>query len=182
MADIRIGARESGLISNGWGNPFLSNCDKIHGFPSSVTLIPASSRGATRTSDFLSRRSRGIDPHLEFRRGKRGSSSLVAGNSVFLSSGDGYLGKLLEFHKGCQVPFRVPRRNVCLLWKCCSVKGPHLACRAEFRGMLGVMVGTLGFLSSCMSTCWTTHVSSGKSGVPGRCKGQLGIPCASLHG
>ena len=41
--------------------------------------------------------SRAFDTHLDLRRGKRGSSSLVAGNSAFLSSRDGYLGKLLEF-------------------------------------------------------------------------------------
>ena len=28
---------------------------------------------------------------------------------MFLSSGDGYLLKLLEFHKACRGPFRVPR-------------------------------------------------------------------------
>ena len=58
-------------------------------------------------SAFLSRRCRAIDCHLELRRGKQGSSWLMAGNSAFLSSGDEYLVKLLEFHKACQVPFRV---------------------------------------------------------------------------
>ena len=66
--DIRISARESGLISSGWGNTWLSNCDKAPGFPSSVKEIPASSRGATGTSAFLSRRSRTIDPHLDLRQ------------------------------------------------------------------------------------------------------------------
>ena len=36
---------------------------------------------------------------------KRGSSKVVAGPSVFLSSGDGYVGELLELHQGCQGPF-----------------------------------------------------------------------------
>ena len=36
LADIRIGARKSGLISSGWGNQGLSNCDKVPGLPSSV--------------------------------------------------------------------------------------------------------------------------------------------------
>ena len=56
-------------------------------------------------SAFLSRSSRAIDPHLDVRRGKRGSSGLVVVNSAFLSSGDGYLGKILEFHEAFQVPF-----------------------------------------------------------------------------
>ena len=56
----------------------------------------------------------------------------MAGNSAFLSSGDGYLRKLLGFHKGFQVPFRDPRGNVGFLGKRCSVKGPHLTLRGEF--------------------------------------------------
>ena len=36
LADIRISARKSGLISSGWGNQWLSNCDKVPGLPSSV--------------------------------------------------------------------------------------------------------------------------------------------------
>ena len=59
----------------------------------------------------LSRQSRAIDPHLELRRGKRGSSYLVAGISAFLSSGDWYRWKLLEFCKACGGPFRVPRET-----------------------------------------------------------------------
>ena len=51
--------------------------------------------------------SRAIDTHLDLRRGKRGSSSLVAGNSAFLPTGDGYLGKLLEFCKACRGLFQV---------------------------------------------------------------------------
>ena len=66
-----------------------------------------------------------------------------------------YLGKLLRFYKGCQVPFRVPRRNMGFLGKRCSVKGPHLAWRGEFRGFCGIIVGSLGFLSSCVGTCGT---------------------------
>ena len=78
------------------------------------------------------------------------------GNSAFLSSGYGYLGKLLGFHKGCQVSFRVPRGNVGFLGKCCSVKGPHLVWRGEFHGFCGVVLGSLGFLLSCVGT-WSTR-------------------------
>ena len=36
LADIRIGARDSVLMLSGWGNTWLSNCDKVPVFPSSV--------------------------------------------------------------------------------------------------------------------------------------------------
>ena len=108
------------------------------------------------TLAFLSRQNWGIDPHLELRREKWGSSWVVAGNSAFLWSGDGYLRKLLGFHKGCQVPFRVLRRNMGFLGKRCNVKGPHVALWGEFRHFCLVVVGSLGFLSSCMGI-WGTH-------------------------
>ena len=55
---------------------------------------------------------------------------------MFLSSGDGYLRKLLGFHKGCQIPFRVPREKGAFPGICCSVKGPHLALKREFCGFV----------------------------------------------
>ena len=79
----------------------------------------------------------------------------MAGNSAFLSSGEGYRGKLLEFHKGCPVPFHVPTGNVGFLWNCCSIKGPHVMCRGEIRGLHGLVAGSLWFLSGCVST-WRT--------------------------
>ena len=75
---------------------------------------------------------------------------------MFHSSGDAYLGQLLEFHKACQVLFRVPRGNMGFLWKRCSIKGPSQACRGQFRCVRGVVVASLGFLSSCVST-WGTR-------------------------
>ena len=80
----------------------------------------------------------------------------MAGNSAFLSSGYGYLGKLLGFHKGCQISFQVPRGNVGFVGKRCSVKGPHLVWRGGFHGSYGVVLGSLGFLLSCVGT-WSTH-------------------------
>ena len=68
---------------------------------------------------------------------------------MFLLSGDGYVGELLEFHKECRVPFRVSRGNVGLLSRCCSGKGPHLAFRGESLGFPQGLAGSLGFLSSC---------------------------------
>ena len=41
------------------------------------------------------------------------------------------------------------------LWTHCSVKGPPQACLGEFRSLRGVVVGSLGYLWSCMSTCGT---------------------------
>ena len=73
----------------------------------------------------------------------------MLGNSVFLSSGDGYVGELPEFHKGCEVPFRVSRGNVGFLSRCCSGKGPHLLLRGESPCFPRVLVGSLGFFTSC---------------------------------
>ena len=122
---------------------------------SSFKVRLASSWGVTATLTFLYWWSSIIDSHLELRRGKQGSSWVVVGNSAFLSSGHRYLGKLLGFQKGCQVPFPVPRGNVRFLGKHCSIKRPHLVWMGEFRGFCGIVVGSLGFLSSCVGTCGT---------------------------
>ena len=45
--------------------------------------------------------------------------------------------------------------NVGFLWKHCSVKVRTQARRGDFCGLRGVVAGSLGFLSSCMST-WGT--------------------------
>ena len=68
---------------------------------------------------------------------------------MFLSSGDGYVGELLELHKGCQVPFRGSRGKVGFLSRCCSGKGAHLTLRGESPGVTQVTARSLGFLSSC---------------------------------
>ena len=132
------------------------NCGKTPRFLSSFNLRPTSSSGATGMSAFPSRRSRGFDPHFELRRGKSGTCWVLLGDSAFLWSGDGYLRKLLRFHKGCQVSFLLPRGNVGFLRKHCSIKGPHLAWRGEFHGFCGVVVGSSRLLSSCMGT-WGTR-------------------------
>ena len=46
--------------------------------------------------------------------------------------------------------------NVGFLWKHCSVKVHTQARRGDFCGLRGVVAGSLGFLSSCMST-WGTR-------------------------
>ena len=56
--------------------------------PLELQVETTSSSGATGMLRFLSQGSREMDPHLEMRRGKCGSSSVVEGHSVFLSNGD----------------------------------------------------------------------------------------------
>ena len=67
---------------------------------------------------------------------------------MFLSSGEGYVGELLELHPGRQGPFRGSRGKVRSLSRHCSGKGPHLTLRGESPDFSRVEVGNLGFLSS----------------------------------
>ena len=116
--------------------------------PLKLQVETASSWGATGMPGFLSWRSREMDQHLEMRRGKRNFSWVVAGPSVFLSSGEGYVGELLELHPGRQGPFWGSRGKVWSLSRHCSRKEPHLALRGESPDFSWVEVGNLGFLSS----------------------------------
>ena len=63
---------------------------------------------------------------------------------MFFSSGDGYVGELLELHKRCQVPFLVSRGNVGFLLRSCSQKGPHLTLREESCGFPRGLAGNWG--------------------------------------
>ena len=83
----------------------LSNCGTTLGILSSFQVRPRLLLRCDGNVGIPFHMSRVIDTHLKMRRGKRGSSSVVVGNLVFLSSEDGYLRELLELHKGCQVPF-----------------------------------------------------------------------------
>ena len=67
---------------------------------------------------------------------------------MFLSSGDGYVGELLDLHQGCQEPFRGSRRKVGYLSRCCSRKGPHFTLRGESPFFPRVAGRNLGFLSN----------------------------------
>ena len=70
------------------------------------------------------------------------------GNSVFLSTGDGYVGELLELHQGCQGLFQGSRGKVGFLSRCHCRKGPHLMLRGESPGFSRVAARNFGFLSS----------------------------------
>ena len=67
---------------------------------------------------------------------------------MFLSSGDRYVGELLEMHQACQGPFRGSRGKVRFLSRRCSRKGPHLSLKGESPGFSRVAAGNMGFLSS----------------------------------
>ena len=56
-------------------------------------------------SGFLCSQCREMDPHLEMMRGKWGSSLIVVGNSLFLSSADGVSGNFLNCIKGVMYSF-----------------------------------------------------------------------------
>ena len=94
---------------------------------------------------------------------------------MFLSSGDGFVGELLELTKRCQVPVRGSRGKVGFLLRCCSGKGPHLRLSGESPGVSPVVAGNLGFLSSCDRDLKPTHVASAKSSLHSISKGLSGF-------
>ena len=63
-----------------------------------------------------------------------GLFSITAGNLGFLPSCNGYLGELLELHKGSQASFQVVRGNLGMLSWCCRGKGSQLTLRGESHG------------------------------------------------
>ena len=93
-------------------------------------------------------RSREMDHHVEMRREKQGSSWVVVGPSVLLSSQDGYVRELLELHQVCHGLFRGSRETVRFVSRYCSGKGPHLMWRGESPGFSRVATGNLCFLSN----------------------------------
>ena len=70
------------------------------------------------------------------------------GHSVFLPSGEGYVGEILELQKGFQTPFCGSRRKEGFLLRRCRGKGPLLTLRGEFPGFSRVGAGNLRFLLS----------------------------------
>ena len=66
-----------------------------------------------------------------------------AGLSCFLSSGDGYVGELLELQQGCEGPFGSSRGSVLLASRRLNRNGPHLAWRGEPPGFSRDAAGAL---------------------------------------
>ena len=73
---------------------------------------------------------------------------------MFLFSGEGYVGELLELHQGCQGPFRGSRGKVAFLSRRCNGKGPHHTLRGESPGFSQVVGQNSGFLSSYNTEFW----------------------------
>ena len=94
---------------------------------------------------------------------------------MFLSSGDGYVGELLEMHEACQGPFRGSRGKISLKTPQQKRASSHIEGRISW------------FLVSCsrkhgvplelgQGLQGPSHVASGKSSLLASCKGLLGIP------
>ena len=90
-----------------------------------------------------------------------------AGLSCFLSSGDGYVGELLELQQGCEDPFEVPRLDVISLE---TLQRKRASSRLEGR--------TSWIFSSC-GRC--SQVTTGTSGTlsGGLRKGRPHASCSS---
>ena len=73
------------------------------GVPLAFPVESASSRDATGTQGILSRPRRERIPPLEL-GGGTGLLWMWVGLSYFLSSGDGYVGEILELQQGCEGP------------------------------------------------------------------------------
>ena len=105
------------------------------------------------------------------------------GPSVFLSSGDGYVGELLDLHQGCQEPFRGSRRKVGYLSRCCSRKGPHFTLRGRISFFSSSCRKKVGIpLELRLEPQGPTRIASGKSSHHASCEGPLRIPLQSLPG
>ena len=74
-------------------------------FPQRFNVRPASSWGAMGTLQFLCRESRGIDPHLEMRRGKGAQTEVCRETPCSSRPGTAMLVNILSFIKGVKYPF-----------------------------------------------------------------------------
>ena len=101
---------------------------------------------------------------------------------MFLSSGDGYFGKILELHPGCQRPLPHSRMKVGFLSRCCSRKGLILRGR-EHLLVFSICDTKLGApLKLGRGPQGPNCVASGKSSLHESCEGPLGIPLQSAPG
>ena len=102
-----------------------------------------------------------------------------AGLSCFLSSGDGYVGELLELQQGCEGPFGNSRCSVLLASRRLTGNGPHLAWKGEPPGFSRVAAGALDLRRGPLGPAL---VASGKASPHASCMGPLGIPLPSMLG
>ena len=107
---------------------------------------------------------------------------MMVGRSVFLSSGDGYVGELLELPQGCQRPFRGSRGKVGFLSRHCSRKWPHLTLRGECPAFLELWQETWGPSRVTAGTSGTRSCCLRKVQFPASCEGPLWIPLQSIPG
>ena len=101
---------------------------------------------------------------------------------MFLSSGDGYVGELLELPQGCQRPFRGSRGKVGFLSRHRSRKWPHLTLRGESPAFLELRQETWGPSRVTMGTSGTRSCCLRKVQFPASCEGPLWIPLQSIPG
>ena len=102
-----------------------------------------------------------------------------AGLSCFLSSGDGYVGELLELQKGCEGPFEVPEvrseypRDASAEMGLISPGGENLLDFLELRQVLSTYDGDIS------DPLWWAHERPVLMRVA---RGPLGIPLPSMPG
>ena len=138
-----------------------------------------------------------MDAPLRMRRENWGSSSAVAGPSVFLSSADGDVGELVELPQGCQGPFLGSGRKLGFLLRHSSRKGPQLAFKGEsprlWRGSSQIMMENSGTRSWGLREIHDPRVSRGApwdfSAVTARAevliwslRREIMVPLQSRHG
>src|SRR5574341_993409 len=103
---VRRDVRASGSYQEGTGK---SGCFATWKHPGghvwNVVVRPASTRGATGRSGTPSRRSRGVDPPVQIRRGERAQRRGCRETSVFLSRETGISGNFVGRIKGAKCPF-----------------------------------------------------------------------------
>ena len=128
-------------------------------------------------SGSLSRQSRGIDPHVEIRRGE-GAHIKLCRETWCPSRVRTVFGELFELHQGCQVPFRISRENMQFLSRRCSGERPHLAMTGDARGFSPVEAAFSSYEGNTGSLSWWP----GKSNLHSSCEGELGISLESLQG
>ena len=116
------------------------------------------------------------DPHVKMRRAKRGFSWVVAGNSVFHSSGDGYFGgtswvasrvsrNLLRLKKEGGLSLATSQRERASSHIERRISRFFLSCGSKYGAPLKLQRGPQG----------PARVSAGKSGLHASCEGPLGI-------